>query len=107
MGESFGEFLNDFDFDALVEYVSSGEWQSLLGNGYFQIIAVAFLVSIALKRTRGLGTTALQWVSVGTIYGVCGVALKNSHINEIGPFILGLSLAFGVIGYFAYTKLMR
>lgn len=101
------DFWNNFDFDALIDFIIAGRWGVIITNWFFLGIAVILIALIAYKKTRDVGTMWTQRAIIGATYGVCGVALKNSQINEIGPFFLALALVLGIIGYTMVTRFLR
>ncbi len=103
----FKHFVDTLNFDQLLAYFQSGQYTELLDNKLVWLFAGLFAGLIAYPKTREVGTMALGWTLVGIVYGVGGLALKNSVISQPGPFILALSLAMGAAGYFIWTKLLN
>jgi len=107
MMDMFQEFLKTFDFNDLADLYMSGRLQEYLFSGVSLGIIALFVALIALRQTRNIGTKGAKWVLIILIYGTCGVALKNSNISEIGPFVMAITMFLSIVGYFIWTRLIR
>ena len=99
-------FLSSFDFDALMAAFSDGSWKWMLEDKVIWTVMGILFIMIAFKNTRSLATFAITWGSIGIVYAVGGVVLKNSVISEPGPFIILALLFFGFVGYIVWTRLI-
>jgi len=103
----FRQFWETFDFNDLADLALSGRLQEYLLSGTsFGIIAM-FALLIAIRPTRYIGTQGAKWTLGVLVYGTSGVALKNSDISQVGPFVLALALGLSIVGYFIWTRLIR
>ncbi len=112
MKEQFEKFLNGFNFDGLMGLLDTGKWQGIdlmviVVSTPVIVVAVVLVIALISRKTRVQATLVVQWGAVAVVYFVCGVALRNSAINEIGPFLLATMLVGGAIAYFAYNNLIK
>lgn len=106
-GFDFRHFLDTFNFDQLMAFITSGQYQAIYQNKIVLGVGAALLLLVAIPKYREAGTQILTYVLVGIVYFVGGVVLKNSPITDIGPFLLLITLALGAIGYTIVTKLLK
>jgi intracellular septation protein A len=105
-GFDLRHFVDTFNFEQLMLFFTSGQYQEVLHSKILLGVGLTFAALIAIPKTRALGTMALFYAAVGLVYGVGGVVIKNSNVSEIGPFLLMLSLALSLVGYFAWKNLL-
>jgi hypothetical protein len=112
MEQKFLDFLGNFDFKALVQLLSTGEWEFIsfgaIVTSYIFLGVAVLIAALALyKKTKGLGKFLAVWVPVAIFYFAGGVVLKNSDITQVGPFLLGMVMAVGAFGYMIYQKMLK
>jgi len=112
MEQKFLDFIGNFDFKAFVQLLSTGEWEFInLGaivTSYIFIGVVVLIAALALyKKTKGLGLLLAVWSPVAIFYFAGGVALKNSDITQVGPFLLAIVMVVGAFGYIIYHKMIK
>ncbi len=105
-GIDFRQFVDSFDFDQLMRFFSSEAYMDVIKNHVFIVVAAVYLALIAYHKTRGFGTKALAYTVVFLIYGTAAVVIKNSHITDLGPFLLLLVLSLAAAVYVIFTRLI-
>ncbi|MEE8483541.1 MAG: hypothetical protein V3S46_03005 [Nitrospinota bacterium] len=105
--EEFLDFIDNFDFDALMEAFTSGEWKWVFYWWPVWVVGAVLLILIGVPKSRDLGTLIATWGAVALVYFVGIVVLRNSDISTPGPFVIAATLAFGAAGYFVYTTLFK
>jgi len=112
MEQKFLDFINNFDFKAFVQLLSTGEWEFIsfgaIVTSYIFIGVIVIVAALALyKKTKDLGLFLAVWVPVAIFYFAGGVVLKNSDITQVGPFLLAMVMVVGVFGYLIYQKMIK
>jgi hypothetical protein len=104
---NFRTFVDTFNFDQLEQFVMGLDWRVVLHNRAVLAVGLIFILLFTFQKTRGLAVLSLTWGTVTVVYGICGIALKNSVITQPGPFVLAMTLSIAGVGYFVWVGLLK
>lgn len=105
--ENLEYFIDNYDFDMLVEWISNADWVVVFTNPYV-LAPIIILVALMLHpQTTAFGQSAMIAIpAIGYLF-VTFVILKNDIISNIGPFVMAGFAFFGIVGTLLYTQLLK
>ena len=105
--ENFTYFIDNYDFDMLVEWISNADWGVVLMNPYVLVPIVIIVGMMLHPKTTAIGQGALIVIpAIGFLF-VTFVILRNDIISNIGPFLMAGVCFFGIVGTLIYTQLLK
>ncbi len=109
MVENIKYFINNYDFDMLMAWISKASEDPLgvMLNPWILIPVVIVVGMMAHPKTTELAQWLVSYVpAVGYLF-VTGVVLSNDVISNIGPFVMAMAAFFMIIGWLIYTQLLN
>ena len=101
------EFINTFDFDALMDFLIGGGIEELAVKPVFIGVVALAIILMAIPVTREVSTIVVKYICIFIYLFTCGVALKNSNITEVGPFILLVVLGGSIAANQIWHKFIK
>lgn len=100
-------FIDTFDFDDLMDVLSSIHPSALATDIGFIVPAVIFLGLLIYPKTRDETLYLFQILVSAAYLVVTLVVLRNSDLGDIGPFAMFLILILVGVGFFIKNYLLK
>ncbi len=104
--EKLKYFINNYDFEMLMEWLSAANPVDVLMSPYVFIPIIILLALLISPKTTEVGQKLVMYLpAVGYLF-VTGVVLKNDVISNTGPFLMGIVAFFIICGWLIYTNFL-
>jgi len=106
MGEDIKYFIDNGDFEMLMNWFNAADPVEVLTNPFVLIPLVAIIGMVIYPTTSAIGQKLLLYVPAAGFLFVTGVVLSNDVISNTGPFLMALVSFFMIVGWLIWTQLL-
>ena len=107
MIEQVKSFINTYNFDMLMNWLTRVDIGELLLNPFVLVPIVIVIGLMSYSKTTYLGQQLLTYVPAILYLFLTFVILRNDSISNTGPFVMAMGAFFLIIGWFVWTRLLQ